>query len=148
MFVLLRFSINQKVKKTSKRISAAASLKTDFQCDPQLLLQVFAFHNDVQGHLKMKAVEKKMREAGIRGPYLREHIKFVIDRCGLCQKIDYGQAAEAPEEHISSQESGEEWSIGTIGPVEEDEDGNQFIIAAIDGFSRSVFMKATKTDFS
>ena len=34
---------------------AAAALKTDFQCDPQLLLQVFAFHNDVQGHLKMKA---------------------------------------------------------------------------------------------
>ena len=124
---------------------AAAALKTDFQCDPQLLLQVFAFHNDVQGHLKMKAVERKMKEAGIRGPYLREHIKFVIDRCGLCQKIDHGQAADTPEEHISSQESGEEWSVDTIGPIEEDEDGNQFIIAAIDGFSRSVFMKATKT---
>ena len=124
---------------------AAAALKTDFQCDPQLLLQVFAFHNDVQGHLKMKAVERKMKEAGIRGPYLREHIKFVIDRCGLCQKIDHGQTADTPEEHISSQESGEEWSVDTIGPIEEDEDGNQFIIAAIDGFSRSVFMKATKT---
>ena len=124
---------------------AAAALKTDFQCDPELLLKVFDFHNDVQGHVKMKAVEQKMKAAGIRGSYLREHIKFVIDRCGLCQKLDHGATIVAPNASITSQESGEEWSIDTVGPIEEDEDGNQYIIAAIDGFSRSVFMKPTKT---
>ena len=129
----------------AKTVRFAAAAVKDIQYDPKLLKSVADFHNDIQGHLKCRQVEQKMREAGFSGANLRQHITHVISACGLCQKLDASAALASPVAGIAARECGEEWSLDTIGPLEEDEDGNQYVIVAICGFSRMVFSKACKT---
>jgi hypothetical protein len=41
-------------------------------------------------------------------------------------------------------EVGEEWSLDTIGPLEPDEDGSQYMMVAVDGLSRCVMLEPAK----
>ena len=70
----------------------------------------------------------------------------VLDNCGYCQKVaarDQSDGRSVPS-FREVMEVGEEWSLDTIGPLEPDEDGNCFIMVAVDGFSRYVMLEPAK----
>ena len=139
-----------------RQVRWAASLNADtsksepgkktFPLSKELLKEIETCHNEIVGHKGIRSVERRMRAAGCTAPYLRDHIQYYIDNCPLCQKISAGQGSIAASlATISVSECGEEWSVDTIGPLPPDEHGNEYVIAAVCGFSRFVFMKAAKS---
>jgi hypothetical protein len=73
--------------------------------------------------------------------YCSSMSSFVCEHCGMCQKNSAYRVADqvpvANQRVIRITEVGEEWSLDVVGPLPADEDGNCYILAAIDGFSRS-----------
>ena len=83
----------------------------------------------------------KLLQHGHNVPHLKDYVSWVLDNCGLCQK-NAALVVEASEPRFRElTEVGEEWSIDTIGPFTPDADGNAYILAAVDGFSRFVMLE-------
>ena len=105
------------------------------------------FHGRLVGHFGVHATERKMLAAGVNHPRLREHIAYFVQNCPMCQKVPTGRTQISHAElqnTIAVDEPGVEWNIDVIGPVEPDAEGNRYIIALIDSFSRFLMMKAVK----
>ena len=105
------------------------------------------FHGRLVGHFGVLATERKMLAAGVNHAQLREHIDYYVKSCPLCQKIPLGRThISHPEMQttIAVDEPGCEWNIDVIGPLEPDADGNKYIIALIDSFTRFLVMKPVK----
>ena len=115
-------------------VSKSKPGKKTFPLSTDLLKEVETHHNEIVGHKGIRSVERKIRAAGCNAPYLRDYIQYYIDNCPLCQKISAGQGSIAASlAMISVSECGEEWSVDTIGPLPPDEQGNEYIIAAVCG---------------
>ena len=98
------------------------------------------------GHRRVDATLQRLLRAGHDQPGLKKAVEYVLDNCGYCQKVaarDQTDGRSVPT-FREVMEVGEEWSLDTIGPLEPDEDGNQFIMVAVDGFSRYVMLEPAK----
>jgi transposase InsO family protein len=117
--------------------------------DPDFLKLVKAFHEQL-AHTGVKSLMEKLQAAGHNHALLQQHVQFVCENCGMCQKNSAYRAADqvANQRVIRITEVGEEWSLDVVGPLPADEDGNCYILAAIDGFSRYVMLKAVKSNDS
>ncbi len=70
----------------------------------------------------------------------------MLDNCGYCQKVaarDQSDGRSLPS-FREVKEVGEESSLDTIRPLEPDEDGNCYMMVAVDGFSRYVMLEPAK----
>jgi hypothetical protein len=97
------------------------------------------FHNSTVGHHGEERTELKIKTSGESWPFMKSHIRRFIDECPICQK----QRETKPpfvgiRETISSYSPMERLDMDTIGPLEEDENGNKYILVIIDAFSRFV----------
>ncbi len=103
------------------------------------------FHGRLCGHFGINETVRRMQDCGIVHDRLREHVDFFIKSCPLCQKLNKHKPS-VPERisTIAVSEIGAEWSVDVIGPLEPDEDGNKYVIALIDSFSRFLMLKAAK----
>ena len=98
------------------------------------------------GHRRVEATLQRLLKAGHDQPGLKKAVEYVLDNCGYCQKVaarDQSDGRSVPS-FREVMEVGEEWSLDTIGPLEPDEDGNCFIMVAVDGFSRYVMLEPAK----
>ncbi len=77
---------------------------------------------------------------------MKKVVEYVLDNCGYCRKVAARNQTDGRSVPTfrEAMEVGEEWSLDTIGPPEPDEDGNQYIIVAVDGFSRYVMLEPAK----
>jgi hypothetical protein len=99
--------------------------------------KISAVHNSYVGHHGVERTLKKLFRANQRWPYMRDNVREFIKRCPCCQKLSDLKVAFVTQPYtVGSYEPMEYISFDTIGPLEEDAEGNKFIIAIIDNFSR------------
>jgi len=100
---------------------------------------ILRVHNSLAGHHGVERTMKKLVEANYHWPYMREHVKWFIRHCPLCQKmsqlkspihaIPYTTAAYDPFKRIN---------IDSIGPLTTSDGRVWHILVIIDCFSRWV----------
>lgn len=110
---------------------------TPYNTDETLETTFQRSHNAMVGHM---GIEETTRRMQIELPEERNLTRWVRERirsCSWCQK-DRTQAPKVfPQLNVlSTTEPFVSISIDTIGPLPEDEDGNKYIIAVIDDFTR------------
>jgi len=105
--------------------------------DDAIVKTIQYVHGEVAGHRQVQATIDKLLRAGYNRPNLQREVEYVVGNCGFCQKVaDRRQDDDKSQPRFNEiVEVGEEWSLDTIGPLPEDEDGNTYILVAIDGFS-------------
>jgi transposase InsO family protein len=75
----------------------------------------------------------------------RDVVSF-IQSCPICQKLsDKSSKSHGSNFTVSVDEPNQRIAIDTIGPLEEDDRGNKYILVFIDCMSRFVDLKPTKT---
>ena len=111
--------------------------------DDAIVKTIQYVHGEVAGHRQVQATIDKLLRAGYNRPNLQREVEYVVGNCGFCQKVaDRRQDDDKSQPRFNEiVEVGEEWSLDTIGPLPEDEDGNTYILVAIDGFSRFVVLE-------
>jgi hypothetical protein len=96
-------------------------------------------HNCMVGHFGIVKTKTLLRERNLAWKNMGIDIEKFIKECPICQKIRLGQGSMlAALSTTSRQEPFECVAYDTIGPLPVDEEGNQYIIVAIDCFSRMV----------
>ena len=103
-------------------------------------------HNAVSGHFGVKRTVANLKQAGHSWEGMKEDVEAFIHGCPKCQKGSSGKglAEEVVATTIMAGAPFQKVSFDTMGPFPPDEDGNCYIVVAIDCFSRVVELKATK----
>ena len=109
-----------------------------------------ACHNAVCGHHGRQRTKQLLKQAGMTWETASEaeldrQIQQFIDDCVTCQKHRPEQRDMHPALASTLRyEPFECVAIDTMGPFEEDDDGNKYIIVSIDMFTRTVELTARK----
>lgn len=105
-----------------------------------------AAHSGIRGHQGVEVTMARLRKNGVDYNHMRDQVKDRIASCAICQKVRLGQgnivaavkttAVDEPFAHLM-------WD--TIGPLEPDAVGYEYIIVAIDRFTRFIELIPTRT---
>jgi hypothetical protein len=99
--------------------------------------RIATVHNSFVGHHGVDRTLKKLFWKNERWPYMRDHVRRFIKHCPCCQKLSDIKVAFVTRPYtVGSYEPMEYISFDTIGPLSEDSEGNKFLVAIIDNFSR------------
>jgi hypothetical protein len=104
------------------------------------------FHNTFEGHLKVDRMMRKLQEYEIHWPSMKKDCELFVAACPVCQKLARrrkGDQQEIPKS-IMEQAAFRKFAIDALGPFPEDEDGNCYILVAVDAFTRIVEAKPCK----
>jgi hypothetical protein len=118
------------------------------QDNAQRLEELKAVHNCTVGHRGVKQTVNLLKQAGQSWANMEQDVQAFIASCATCQKVrkERGNVVAATRT-ISVEDVFETVSVDTVGPLPQDERGNQYILVMIDSFSRlaELFpMKSTK----
>ena len=104
-------------------------------------------HNEVVGHLGVAPTVERLKEIGCKWQYMQEKVELFIRQCDGCQKHDFRKRKHntAPFSMMGKVLMAHR-TIDTIGPLPEDKEGNTFIIAIIDDFSRWLELYKAKSN--
>ncbi len=103
-------------------------------------------HNKMSGHHGVEYTLNKLAKLKEQWQYMREHVKRFIHECPICQKATYNSYKVKIPRFVSGRYLPfERVAIDTIGPMQEDAEGNQYIIAVIDSFSRFLCLYPCKS---
>lgn len=98
-----------------------------------------AVHNEIAGHHGLERTLAKLKIQHNEWMYMREHIKWFIKHCPLCQKLSYDNIIKKTEPFtVSRYEPMECLNIDSIGPMPDD----WYILVIIDCFTRFVELYA------
>jgi hypothetical protein len=110
------------------------------------LKAIESVHNHVIGHFGSKATIQLLDEIGSDWKSRSEDVAEYIRACGKCQKTARGTGTvEDVYRSTMADVPFAKVAIDTIGPLPPDQAGNEYIMVAIDCFTRVVEMKATKS---
>eukprot|EP00762_Andalucia_godoyi_P005374 ANDGO_06758.mRNA.1 Retrovirus-related Pol polyprotein from transposon 412 len=101
-------------------------------------------HNCVVGHRGIRATLDLLKSNGKSWPSMEQDVESFIRSCPTCQKIRTGPDSQSSVGTTMVEEPFHTVAIDTVGPLPADADGNQYIIVAIDCFSRFVELRATR----
>ncbi len=118
-----------------------------------MIATIRAFHNCIVGHAGVNRIEAAVRQAHAEGQLsklpinLRQNICWFKRHCPECQKLEFAKvAAKGPVNSLHVTQIGEEMSVDVIGPLPKTTNGyDEYIIVAIDGFSRNMFAQPAKS---
>jgi transposase InsO family protein len=100
----------------------------------------------VVGHRGVQATLNLLRSHGKIWQTMVKDVEDFVQACPTCQKVRFGEASGAAALRTTAvEEPFSTFVIGTIGPLPADSAGNQYIVVVMDGFSRFVELRATKT---
>ena len=104
------------------------------------------FHNPLVGHLKQKRTMELLKRNGFHWQDMEEDVEAFLASCPECQKLSPGGTLDELIYNTTMVDRPfRKVSFDTVGPLPADENGNTFIIVAIDCFSRVVELKAAKS---
>jgi transposase InsO family protein len=102
-------------------------------------------HNELAGHHGVEITLEKLNKAGRRWQFMREHVRRFITDCGFCQKNTYtGYEIQVPRYVAGRYQPQERWAIDTIH-TNGDTQGNHYVVAIIDCFSRFLGLYPVKS---
>jgi len=97
------------------------------------------FHNTFEGHLGVTRMLKKLKEYGIQWPGMQKDCQGFVSACPVCQKLAKRRDVEQElPKSITEQMAFRKFAIDALGPFPVDEDGNRYILVAVDAFTRVV----------
>jgi hypothetical protein len=105
---------------------------------------ISAVHNALLGHHGIHRTEALLRGAGKSWDSMRDEVAAFIQSCPTCQKVRLGQGSMAAA--LSTTVASEPFdvvAVDTVGPLPIDSNGNRYVIAVIDCFTRFVELRAT-----
>ena len=106
------------------------------------------FHNDIVGHHGVDETARIMLQQGHSPstfPNLRTNVMAFIHKCACCQKMDQRKPQNKSHPFVlGSYVPMQKVSVDTIGPLEKDHLGNQYIVAMTDCFSRFTVLFPTR----
>lgn len=123
---------NNETKETSKEKGSEENAKEDtfeeaFQRN----------HNAITGHMGVEETTRRLQRERPNEIKLTEKVRKRIQKCAWCQKDRLKAPTVEPKRNVLSvTEPFTSISIDTMGPLPEDEEGNQFIIVVVDDFTR------------
>ena len=110
-------------------------------------------HNSVVGHMGEKRTRAKLQQLFAQElipvmPTVQQIARY-IQLCPYCQKMEAeklkeSKAAVVQRSTLTTKGPMEEVSIDVIGPLPTTDDDNEFIMVAVDGFSKFVFAEPCK----
>ena len=104
------------------------------------------FHNPLVGHFKLDKTMKLLKRNGYNWEEMEMDVEAFLASCAQCQKLSAGGTLEEEIYNTTMVDRPfRKVSFDTVGPLPADEYGNNYIIVAIDCFSRVVELKATKS---
>ncbi len=104
------------------------------------------FHNGRVGHASMHDIFEGIKRKGWHFPNITQQIADFIKNCPVCRQVKDGKLSHyAARDSVLTTEPFHSVAIISLGPFEVDEYGNQFIMAAVDCFTRYVELKPTRT---
>jgi hypothetical protein len=109
--------------------------------EQQKLQHFQSVHNSIVGHLGVERTVEMLNAMDITWANIHEDITRFVRSCGICQKIKPQRIREhdpSGEHVLHSKYPMESLSIDTVGPLPQDQMGNQFIIAIVDNFSKFI----------
>jgi len=102
-------------------------------------------HNEFSGHRGVESTCERLKELGHDWEHMREHVKYFIKKCPLCQKMTYLKPPIQVLRYVNSTLLPQEkLQVDSIGPLPPDEEGNCHIIVVVDTFTRFVELYPTK----
>ena len=126
---------------TTTHLNVVTSSQEPRMIPASIYNQIKQYHNSTVGHLGVDKTIARCEHNNITWPTMRSDIKTFIQRCPACQKMSqikhhihmspFTTAAYGVMDRVC---------IDSIGPFPIDEDGNRYIIAMIDAFSRWVML--------
>jgi putative transposase len=106
---------------------------------PEQIQFLHKCHNDFVGHGGVVRTLTLLRNMGQSWPNMRRHVDLFVKNCGLCQKMrEIRPVVHARQFTTVPYDPFARVNIDTMGPLPEDENGNQFIFVMVDAFSRFV----------
>ncbi len=114
--------------------------------EEQMRSRLSACHNPVVGHRGVDATIEYYKK--YYGPYprLREYVTAFIRACPFCQKIsDMKEVIHTAPFVLSGHAPMRKISIDTVGPLNKEPDGYEYILVIIDNFTRFVELYPTKS---
>ena len=117
-----------------------------FELSADATRAIESVHNHVIGHFGINATCESLDELGLDWKDRLHDVTCFIQACGKCQKTARGSGLveDAYRSTMSDIPFGKV-AIDSIGPLPSDADGNEYIMVAIDCFTRVVELKATKS---
>ena len=116
-----------------------------FKLSTEVYKNISLVHNSVAGHHGVELTLKKLKDNNFNWLHMREHIKKFIKQCPCCQKMSVIKTPVHTHPFTTATyEPMERLNIDTIGPLEEDEFGNSYIIVIVDCFTRFIELFAVK----
>mmetsp|Transcript_12868 Transcript_12868/g.21379 ORF Transcript_12868/g.21379 Transcript_12868/m.21379 type:complete len:1181 (+) Transcript_12868:947-4489(+) len=100
---------------------------------------ISAVHNSAVGHHGVEKTVQKLKKQKHTWLHRRAHVRMFIRRCSVCQLASQKKTQNHSEPFTTaSYDPMDLLSIDTIGPIDEDVDGNKYIIVIICCFTRYV----------
>ena len=113
---------------------------TPFEIPKDKIRIIRKAHNSVVGHHGVDRTCAKLDEIfKDKGKWLkrREHVREYIRNCPCCQKMSQLRTPILTQRFTTSSYTPmERIQVDTMGPFQEDKDGNKYIVVIIDGFTR------------
>ena len=104
------------------------------------------FHNELVGHGGVKRTLQLLHDNGKQWKNMQKDVKNFVAQCPCCQKNRMTPFSGKVSKYTLSTTSGpmKRLSIDTVGPFPEDDEGNMYVLVAIDNFSRYTTLWPTK----
>lgn len=101
--------------------------------------KISAVHNSQVGHFGVEKTLQLLVAKGQTWVKMRRQTRQFIQQCPLCQKLREGLRAVKTHPFVTASYTPMDvLNIDTIGPLDEDADGNKYILVIIDCFTRWV----------
>ena len=128
----------------SRLVAAASVVVEDKEMDFDDLLKTL--HNSVVGHHGRDRMLKMLRSLGVSVPNMQSSVLEFIRKCPICQKVKK-QPVPVVEREVRFLHGScpmQRVAADSVGPLDEDVNGNRFILVVICEFSKYVTLWPTK----
>lgn len=97
------------------------------------------FHGDAVGHFKLDKTVSKMKANGFTWPGMQAQIEAYIKSCPICQRTTQAPSrSKGPRFTLQSLQPNEVVSMDTMGPLDADKHGYEYILVFVEHMSRFV----------
>jgi len=108
--------------------------------------KIMKCHNAMTGHSGVNRTMGKLRKSGVDFPQMRESVTLFIKECPFCQKASYKKVKAITLPFVLGKtKTMTELYLDTIGPLTKDSEGYQYVLTAIDSFTRWVMLYPLRT---
>ncbi|KAL0213618.1 hypothetical protein P9112_005802 [Eukaryota sp. TZLM1-RC] len=111
--------------------------------DTDLRTEFLSTIHKENAHLSKTRMLQKLKSLKLDTSHFKENVDSIIDNCGICQKFSSSSFSSPPlTGKLFSHLPFQSLHLDSIGPLQDDSDGNKYILVMTDAFTRFSILKA------